>query len=87
MSKYECVIWHIWSKELFNLEKRVDCPAVTWHKAYVLGNAPTYELCSIESALYILHCSRRQLQRVLSKLCQEGFLLRTGKGHYRLNTV
>ena len=56
-------------------------------KAYVLGNAPTYELCSIESALYILHCSRRQLQRVLSKLCQEGFLLRTGKGHYRLNTV
>ena len=54
-------------------------------KAYVLDNAPAHELCSIESALYTLHCSRRQLQRVLRQLCQSGFLVRTGKGRYRLN--
>ena len=43
------------------------------------------EMYSVSSALYALHCSRRQLQRVLKKLCDSGQIIRLGKGHYRLN--
>lgn len=42
------------------------------------------ELKGIESATLQLRCSRRQLQRVLKRLCQEGTLVRCGKGRYRL---
>lgn len=31
-----------------------------------------------------LHCSRRQLQRVLSELVRDGILIKTGKGAYEL---
>ena len=47
---------------------------------------PAGEMNSVTSALYALHCSRRQLQRVLKDLCDSGEIIRTGKGHYRLNT-
>ncbi|MGI6254948.1 MAG: Crp/Fnr family transcriptional regulator [Acutalibacter sp.] len=51
---------------------------------YLDQAGPDGELKGIESATLQLQCSRRQLQRVLKKLCQEGKLLRTGKGRYRL---
>lgn len=38
----------------------------------------------IERATYSLHCSRRQLHRLLAKLCGEGRLERIGKGRYRI---
>lgn len=38
----------------------------------------------LNDALLQLHCSRRQLQRVLKKLCDEGRLQKTGRGCYRL---
>lgn len=45
---------------------------------------PLGELDGVESALLQLRCSRRQLQRVLKKLCQEGRVIKIGKGKYRL---
>lgn len=42
------------------------------------------ELQGVESATVQLRCSRRQLQRVLKKLCDEGAVEKLGKGHYRL---
>lgn len=38
----------------------------------------------LNDALLYLHCSRRQLQRVLKKLCNEGRLQKTGRGCYQL---
>lgn len=38
----------------------------------------------LNDALMNLHCSRRQLQRVLKKLCDSGQLIRTGRGCYQL---
>ena len=38
----------------------------------------------VEHATMRLQCSRRQLQRVLSDLCERGEIEKTGKGAYRL---
>lgn len=46
---------------------------------------PLSELNGVESAILQLRCSRRQLQRVLKKLCLEGRITKIGKGRYRLN--
>lgn len=43
-----------------------------------------HAISSVNQALQALHCSRRQLQRVLKKLCDEGRLVKTGRGRYRL---
>lgn len=48
---------------------------------------PDHTLHSINSGLLQFHCSRRQLQRVVKKLCQEGTLERLGKGRYRLRAA
>ena len=41
-------------------------------------------LKSIEEATNYLHCSRRQLQRILKKLCDEKILIKEGKGKYKI---
>ena len=41
-------------------------------------------LKSIEEATNYLHCSRRQLQRILKKLCDENILIKEGKGKYKI---
>ena len=38
----------------------------------------------VEKTMYMLRCSRRQLQRALSCLCEDGQIERIGKGRYRL---
>lgn len=43
-----------------------------------------HEISSVNEALQPLHCSRRQLQRVLKKLCDEGLIIKIGRGCYRL---
>ena len=43
-----------------------------------------HTISSVNQALQAFHCSRRQLQRVLKKLCDEGLVVRTGRGCYRL---
>lgn len=45
---------------------------------------PNHAISSVNHALQPLHCSRRQLQRVLKKLCDEGLVVKTGRGCYRL---
>ena len=41
-------------------------------------------LKSIKEATSYLHCSQRQLQRVLKKLCDEEIIVREGKGKYEI---
>lgn len=43
-----------------------------------------HAISSVNEALQPLHCSRRQLQRVLKKLCDEGLIIKMGRGSYRL---
>lgn len=43
-----------------------------------------HTISSVNEALQPLHCSRRQLQRVLKKLCDEGLMIKIGRGFYRL---
>lgn len=43
-----------------------------------------HTISSVNHALQPLHCSRRQLQRVLKKLCDEDLVVKTGRGCYRL---
>ena len=43
-----------------------------------------HTISSVNQALQAFHCSRRQLQRVLKKLCDESLVVRTGRGCYRL---
>ena len=52
---------------------------------YLRDKAPSHEITEVETLLYQLRCSRRQLQRVLKKLCDDGELEHLGKGHYRLS--
>lgn len=51
---------------------------------YMRTLSPNGELRGIETATVQLRCSRRQLQRVLKKLCDAGEVEKIGKGHYRL---
>ena len=51
---------------------------------YMRHVCPNGEIGGIETALLLLRCSRRQLQRVLKKLCEENTVEKVGKGKYRL---
>lgn len=51
---------------------------------YMRHVCPNGEIHGIENALLQLRCSRRQLQRVLKKLCDAGEVEKIGKGKYRL---
>lgn len=51
---------------------------------YMRNSSPYREIHGIENAVLNLRCSRRQLQRTLKKLCENGQIEKTGKGHYRL---
>lgn len=45
---------------------------------------PDHTIHSVNETVIALHCSRRQLQRVLKTLCEDGRLEKTGKGQYRM---
>lgn len=64
----------------------MDVAAATIEERVVLymQATPGQELWGIENAVLQLRCSRRQLQRVLKKLCASGRAEKTGKGCYRL---
>lgn len=51
---------------------------------YLSHIAPQKEINGTEKTALALRCSRRQLQRVLKKLCDENKLEKIGRGHYRL---
>ncbi len=44
---------------------------------------PEGVLANIGQTAALLHCSQRQLQRVLRRCCEEGVLVKVGKGRYR----
>lgn len=65
----------------------VDIPAATIEERvllYLKHSAPDRQLRGVQAATLQLRCSRRQLQRALKKLCDEGRVEKTGKGCYRL---
>lgn len=43
-----------------------------------------FTLTNIEQTATLLHCSRRQLQRILKQLCEEEKIIKIKKGTYRL---
>ena len=43
-----------------------------------------HTLESVKAGVHMVQCSRRQLQRILRKLCDDGRLIRLSKGRYRL---
>ena len=51
---------------------------------YMRNMCPDGELQGVGETTLKLRCSRRQLQRVLKKLCEEGKVKKTGKGCYRV---
>ena len=52
---------------------------------YLQQIQPDHRITSVNHAMTMLHCSRRQLQRVLSVLCRQGILIKEGRGQYLLN--
>lgn len=52
---------------------------------YIENLCTDHTLTSVNHAVDALHCSRRQLQRTLKKLCDEQVLVHVKKGCYRLN--
>ena len=56
-------------------------------KFFSLENiCPMHEINGIETAIFQLRCSRRQLQRVLKQLCDNEKITKVGKGRYKLIT-
>lgn len=51
---------------------------------YMKSICPQHEINGIEKVIYQLRCSRRQLQRVLKKLCDNREIEKIGKGRYKL---
>ena len=71
------------------LTARLDRPAQSVEdriQTFLLEIQPDHTLQSINEGLTYFHCSRRQLHRVVYKLCAEGTLQKIGKGLYRLVT-
>ena len=42
---------------------------------------------NVEETAFRLRCSRRQLQRVLKKLCEDGAIQKVSRGHYRIEKL
>ena len=63
-------------------------PQTLDEKVLIYLKDPISEHCirSVNDAMTQLHCSRRQLQRVLKKLCEEEKIKKTGRGRYIMNT-
>lgn len=71
----------------YRLLADIELPAQSLEERFLLylkNIAPDHQLASISTGIMQLRCSRRQLQRVVKKLCEEGILEKNGKGKYRL---
>ena len=69
------------------LTRVADAPAVSVEEKllhYMREECENHILEGVEHATLRLTCSRRQLQRVLSELCEQGMIRKIGKGKYRL---
>ncbi len=54
---------------------------------YIKYFCPNQELDQVSRAAKNIHCSRRQLQRVLKDCCDKGTLVKIGKGKYKKTSV
>lgn len=68
----------------FTLMGHADQPVEERLLTFLRDIQPDHTLHGINTGLMQFHCSRRQLQRVVKKLCEQGALEKTGKGKYRL---
>lgn len=50
---------------------------------YIEYSCEDEELTQVGKAANNIHCSRRQVQRVLKNMCEKGIIYKTGKGKYR----
>ena len=69
------------------LTETLDSPVISVEEKlihYLREECENRILSGVEHAALRLRCSRRQLQRVLSELCDEGLVVKIGKGKYRL---
>lgn len=69
---------------MFTLIGSAEQPVEAKVLTFLRDIQPDHTLHSINAGLAQLHCSRRQLQRVVKKLCGDGVLEKIGKGKYRL---
>lgn len=69
---------------MFTLIGQGEVPVEEKVLTFLRDIQPDHTLHSINGGLLQFHCSRRQLQRVVKKLCGEGTLKKVGKGKYRL---
>ena len=70
-----------------SLFARIDAGALELEEkvlSYMRDLCPEGEMKGMDANAMKLRCSRRQLQRVLKKLCEEGRVEKTGRGRYRL---
>ena len=80
------LLLHSYAKKIFYFsELEAEAPTLEEKLLFYMKNAcPNQELHGIETTVLKLRTSRRQLQRVLKKLCEEGRVEKTGRGRYRL---
>ncbi len=71
-------------KVRYNLDQGICSASLEERLLSLFQDAPNHSLTGIEGTAQRLRCSRRQLQRVLKKMCEEGTLRRTGRGQYRM---
>lgn len=73
--------------EKLSLSSKMDVVIQTLEEKllfYLSSVEPNHEISSVSQTLQVLHCSRRQLQRVLKRLCDDNILIKKGRGCYKL---
>lgn len=73
--------------EKLSLSSRMDAVTQTLEEKllfYLTNVKSDHEISSVSQTVQFLHCSRRQLQRVLKRLCDDGALIKKGRGCYKL---
>ena len=55
--------------------------------AYLRWRCPDHTIRNVGEVAFHINYSRRQLQRVLKELTDQGILVRTGKGCYTLKNI
>lgn len=72
-------------KLVSNSKNDVETPTLEERVMFYFENVfENHQFCGVEAATVQLRCSRRQLQRVLKKLCDESKVIKVGKGKYKL---
>lgn len=72
-------------KMILDSKLEVEIPTVEERVLFYMENVyKNHEFAGIKETRGELRCSRRQLQRVMKKLCDEGKVIHIGKGRYRL---